>query len=163
MGFLAKILNFSGRKVKIDAGGGDILTSENYAPAGDDSQPLVTDSAVAIRTVKTGSAATIGYRDAKNVAIAAVGEKRIYARKVDGTVVAEIWLKNNGSITIKNDVCELILATDGGMKGTNNSGGFELTPAGVFTVDKLKIGGIDFDIHVHGGVTTGAGVTGVPQ
>ena len=156
MGFLAKILNFKGKKIKIDSGGGNVITAEHYAPAGDDSQPLSIDTAAAVFTARKGSAVVVGYNDNVNSPKAEAGEKRIYSRDAgSGEWKTEIWGKNDGTISLKNGACEFELKPTGAIRGSNNLGYFELTAAGVFVIN-----GIDFATHVHGGVTSGTEITG---
>jgi len=160
VGFIATIKNFTKRAVKIDTGGDNIITAEHYAPAGDDSHPLTTDYALAVSTPKKGAMATIGYTDLKNDPKTSAGDKRIYARNSEtGEMIAEIWAKNTGEITIKNAIGEFKIKADGDII----INGVKFEPGGIITASSITIGGIDFATHVHGGVTTGAGITGVPQ
>ena len=167
MGFIAKILEFNDRKVKIDSGGGNITTAEHYPPVGDDSQPLITDDdnsketdyALAVETMGTGKSAIVGYIDLKNEPKSEAGEKRIYARDKDtGEEVAEIWLKNTGEIIIKNSAGEIKLLPN----GDANINGTVLKPGGIVTCNSITIGGLSFSSHVHGGVSTGTSNTGTP-
>ena len=82
---------------------GENVTIENYRPAGDDSRPLPGDLSFSeVKDGGTGSRAELGYIDQKNAPEALVGEKRLYSRGVDGTIMAVIWLKRDGKIVIKN-------------------------------------------------------------
>lgn len=182
MGFISQILKFSGRKVTIDPGGGNLITSEDYRPAGDDSQPLVTDYALNVHVVRTGNACTVGYTDLKNSPKAAAGDKRLYARdSSSGTEVAEIWIKNSGDIDISNSAGEIKLSNGGEIDITNSIGhikllsngnidanGVIITPAGTLTATtidatNLTINGLSFAAHVHSGVQSGPSNTGGPQ
>ena len=142
MGRIAKILSFL-RVVKNDAsqskvtvvkcnpGGGANVTVEHYADAGDDSHPLTTDY-VAIQPVKTaGAEVALGYADTINTPKAQPGDKRIYSRDVNsGAVIADIWLKSDGTII-----------------GANANGQFMLAQSGDFTVNGLTI-------DINGNLTT---------
>lgn len=177
MGLIAKIKQIINKKLKIDPGGGDISTADRYSSAGDDSKPLDTDFVAAIEINRTGGHVVVGFYDPKNPSKSSKGGKRIYSRDpVSGAEKAEIWLKNTGEIVIKNNVSEFNMNTSGSIKGSNASGAFELLPNGNFVANgvtmmpggaieatSIIIDGISFDTHIHGGVTTGTGVTGVPQ
>lgn len=159
MGLIAKIKQIFDKKLKIDPGGGDISTADRYSSAGDDSKPLDTDFVAAIGINRTGGHVVIGFYDPKNASKSSKGDKRIYSRDpLFGTEKAELWIKNTGEIILKNDISKFEMDTLGSIKGSNASGAFELLSNGSFVIN-----GIPFDTHVHGGVTTGAGVTGVPQ
>jgi hypothetical protein len=177
MGFIAKIIQIIDKKLKIDPGGGDISTVDRYSSAGDDSKPLDTDFVAGIEINRTGGHVVVAFYDPKNPAKSSKGDKRIYSRDPDsGAEKAEIWLKNTGEIVIKNAVSEFNMNTSGSIKGNNALGAFELLPNGNFVANDvimkpggviettaITINGIPFAAHVHGGVTVGAGVTGVPQ
>lgn len=178
MSFFAKIINISTkeRNIKIDPGGGNVTTAKYYLPAGHDSQPLPTDYAVADSTIKTGSTVVFGFIDLINESISENGEWRVYGRDHNGIAINEIYLKKNGDILIKNSEAEILIDQNGKIRGQNQNGYFELkengefdvngttfAPGGAITASSISIGGIDFSSHVHGGVTTGAGLTGGPQ
>lgn len=128
MGVVGKLLSFvratrRGAKVsdsKVDPGGGQVLTGEHFGPSGDDSHPLPGDYAHVIK-LKSGQVVTVGYVDPKNTQKAQPGEKRIYSRDSGGEV-AEVTLKADGSIL-----------------GQNGSGSFNLTAAGDFVINGVRI------------------------
>lgn len=121
MGKLAKLLSFvrtvrRGANVsdsKVDPGGGENITSEHFAPVGDDSHPLPGDYVVAVDVQRTGVTAAVGYLDPANAQKTQPGGKRIYSRDADGNQVAEVWLKNDGTIIADNGGCTLTLNPDG--------------------------------------------------
>lgn len=122
MSRIAKILSFIRLKrndanvtdVKIDIGGGENVTSEHFSSPGDDSNPLITDYAIATSVTKTGSLAIVGYLDPINEAKTLPGEKRIYSRDEDqGAVKSELWMKQDGSVLISNENGSLFLQPDG--------------------------------------------------
>ena len=86
--------------VKCDPGGGAISTKEHYSAPGDDSFPLLTDTAVSVPVPGSGKEAVVGYLDPLNEAEAESGEKRIYSRQEDGTIVADVFLKKDGVVHI---------------------------------------------------------------
>lgn len=130
-GLIAKLLSFTrvtknGAKVsdvKVDRSGGDNATPEHFSSPGDDSFPITTDY-VALMPVGSGSRfVTVGYVDPINEPKGTEGDKRIYARDPsDGSVVAEVWLKSDGSIT-----------------GENGNGSFALQADGKFVVNGVEI------------------------
>ena len=79
--------------VEVDAGAGDTTTAELYQPPGVDSLPMAGDSALLQEAPGSGVKAAVGFDDPINAGKALVGEHRIYSRKADGTLAAEIWLK----------------------------------------------------------------------
>jgi len=164
MGRIAKILSFlrTSRNeakisdVKVDPGGGPIITAEHFAAAGDDSHPLPGDYVVLNADRGAGRESAIGYLDPHNEPRALPGDKRIYARGEDGVVIVEIWLKNTGEATVLNENGSVTLRPDGGtitttpqstfdakadgsIKGDNGSGSFELAAGGAFLVNGVTI------------------------
>lgn len=111
MGLVARVKSFARvvrngaqiADVKVDLGGGDIRTVEQFGPAGDDSAPLPGDSAAVIDQSGTGRMSSVGYQDPNSTPKALQGEKRIYARDANGNVVAELWLQGDGSLAIDTD------------------------------------------------------------
>lgn len=151
MGRIAKILSFLRvtrntakiSDVKVDSGGGANITAEHFAPVGDDSYPLKTDYALTIGTRRSGGEAVVGYSDPLNTPKAAEGDKRIYARDPsDGSVVAEMWLKNDGSIVMTNEAGDNIINPDGSVDFANGA-----------TIDKdgdvISSTGISLNLHKH--------------
>lgn len=155
MGRIAKVLSFvhtirNGAKVsdvKADAGGGANITSEHFAPPGDDSFPLEGDYEFIADTSGTGREATIGYIDPVNTPKAQAGEKRIYARDPDtGAPVIEWWLKNDGSGIMSNVSGSIELAANGNII----LNGVTITPAGVITgASAMEVNGVEVDGHTH--------------
>lgn len=87
--------------VQVDPGGGNNLTAQHFADAGDDSQPLPDDFAALDDAPGAGAVQTVGYFDPKNTGKAMPGEKRIYSRQTDGTQAAHVWCKNDGTVVIE--------------------------------------------------------------
>ncbi len=177
--------------VKLDPGGGPNVTAEHFSAPGDDSYPLAGDYVVNVSIQRSGGSAVVGYLDPKNDQKAAAGEKRIYARKADGSSVVDLWLKNDGTAVLENANGKITLAADGSIKGENSNGDIELASNGNITLNGAAItitgdsitltgatdingatistggevttaGGVDLDTHVHGGVTPGGGTTSGP-
>lgn len=173
MGHIAVILEIDGRKIKLDSGGGNIIIGEHYQPVGDDCKPLKTDFLYSSPGMITGSEIVLGFVDLINESKSDEGEKRIYSRKSSGESVAEVWLKKNGDISIKNNNAEILLKENGEINANNNSGFFKLETSGVFnangatidsggnmSVTSLTINGNNFNSHIHSGVTSGTETTG---
>ncbi len=135
MGRIAKVLSFvralrNGAKVsdvKTDFGGGANITSEHFAPVGDDSFPLKTDYALNVDVEGSGKESTVGYVDPINTPKALEGDKRIYARDAStGAVVVEVWLKSDSSAIISNSNGAIELKAD----GTVDINGLTIDPTG---------------------------------
>lgn len=102
MGFQGEVLgNEPEGDVKVDMGGGDSAIADGFAPSGDDSPPLPGDTAALEEGVESGTVQATGYHDNDNSPVADPGAKRLTARNSDGVQVAEVWIKGDGSITIK--------------------------------------------------------------
>lgn len=99
--------------VQLDPGGGPNITGQHFAPPGDDAFPLSTDYAYSAPTPQAGRFATLGYIDPKNAPVAQAGEKRIYARKADGTVAVQLWLKSDASAILSNALGRIELKANG--------------------------------------------------
>jgi hypothetical protein len=104
VGSIAKVKNWVKKILTANPGGGANIQADHMSDVGDDSVPLTTDYAALIIVPGTGRAASIGYSDPKNESKSNAGDKRIYSRdKNTGGQVAEIWLKNDGTIEITGD------------------------------------------------------------
>lgn len=136
---VAKILSFDrvsgdASDVKVDRGGGDNLTGQHFSAPGDDSHPLPGDYVLMSDPRGSGRQSVSGYHDPKNLQTAAAGEKRIYSRDESGATVAEVWLKNDGSINIQS--------INGASVFIN---GVEITPDG----DIKLANGVVLGVHTH--------------
>lgn len=147
MGRIAKLLSFFRvtrntakiSDVKVDPGGGPNITAEHFSASGDDAHPLPGDYVALNTDSGSGRESAIGYLDPLNEPKALPGDKRIYARDEDGTLISEIWLKNTGEALISNDNGSVTLSPDGSIKGANANGSFELQAGGDFLVNSVKI------------------------
>lgn len=121
MGRIAKILSFirnpvndiNKTDVKLNPDGGSNINAQHFSSPGDDAFPLNTDFVVTTKVQGEGKEAAIGYADPKNAPKTSSGEKRIYSRDVNGDEIAEIWLKNDGTIEIANQNGSVKINTDG--------------------------------------------------
>ena len=156
MGLIAVLKSFSRvirnganvSDVKVDAGGGDNKTAEHFSAPGDDSSPLPGDYAMMASTRKSGGLAAVGYIDPANEHITGPGGKRIYSRSENGVIVADIWLKNDGSIAITGidivTVNGLIISISGAV---NTNGSID----GIIIKDNSVPLGVMLATHTHPG------------
>jgi len=163
-------------EVKCDIGGGYIVTGQQFAPSGDDSMPLPGDYSVLMDTTGTGNIALLGYVDPLDQQLALPGEKRLYARNVEGFVVATAHLKNDGTIISWNGKVSTTMNPDGSSTLTNGSGtqtllangdinlnGVVIKPDGTIISPKIiqtpliEVDGKELKDHIHG--LSGGGTT----
>lgn len=104
--------------ITADPGGGANVTAELFQPAGEDSQSLQGDYLIGVSISTAGGKAIVGFIDPANAPKSEPGDVRRYSRNGAGAQVAEIWLKNDGSVTINNA-----------------NGWFDLTAAGVIELN----------------------------
>jgi len=137
-GIIGKLLSFArvqreGAKlsdVKIDIGGGDVLTAEYTHPSGDDSFPLPDDYVSLVRIPRSGRVLVLGFVETDAEQKAEAGDKRIYARDASRVEMAEVWLKSDGTVVVANDNGSFTLRPDGSQIGENSNGNFELRADG---------------------------------
>ena len=155
MGLIAKLASFvrltkNGAQVadvKLDPGGGAMRTAEHFSSSGDDSFPLSTDYVVTNRIEGTGRLAAVGYLDPNSAPSAQAGEKRIYARNPNsGATVAEVWLKNDGTVIVSNGSGDIELEPSGDVviNGVTISAGGNISG-----VNSLRTPTLDLVGHIH--------------
>lgn len=122
-------------ELKCDAGDGDPSTVGHFTPPGTDAQPLAGDVAYLGDDVGRGNEQATGYQDPKNPGVAGPGEHRIYSRAADGSIVAEIWAKADGSILVRSVLAGSTaeLGADGSIDLSNAAGGLAVDAAGNVT------------------------------
>ena len=126
--------------VKVDQGGGENITAEQFSTPGDDSQPRAEDYVYLGAVRQNGRASALGYVDPGNAQKAAEGEKRIYARDENGAEICEVWLKADGTVRVENTGGAIFdVLPSGAIKGSNGSGVFELQSGGDFVVNGATI------------------------
>lgn len=118
----------------------DARTAKEAAPYGTDSNPIKGMTAVYSQTSNKKDRVIIGYIN-KN-GLAASGEHRTFSTDDDGVVKFFIWQKKDGT-------CEIGGNSDFMVRFNALKSGF----------DQLRQ---DFNTHVHTGVQTGGGSSGVP-
>jgi hypothetical protein len=151
----ARALREGGERVSdviVDPGGGANITVQHYADPGDDSHPVMSDRGVIVGTPGKGRARIVGYADLINTPKALVGDKRIYSRDSNGASIAEIWLKNDGSIVVSN--------TNGNFE-LKNDGSIDINGDVVIT-GNLSVAGKDFITHTHPQANDSGGNVEVP-
>lgn len=89
-----------GLDVQCDPGGGANVTAPVFAPPGTDAAPLPGDWVALEDSPGTGAEQATGFADTKLEGKAKPGEHRIYARRADGTLAIELWLKADGTLVI---------------------------------------------------------------
>ncbi len=132
MGLISRVLSFTRivgnsanvSDVKADPGGGPNITMGHFAPAGDDSFPIDTDYVVSVGVPGSGRQAAVGYADPLNTPKALKGDKRIYARKADGSVGVDLWLHADGTGRLENYNGSVTLAPDGTLTLLNSNGSY---------------------------------------
>lgn len=100
-----KRVEVDGRKlleVRADCAGHE-LEGVAYQAPGLDAPPLADDLVVMVETARNVDGAAVGYVDTVNAGKAEAGEFRVYARKADGSIPCEIYLKKDGSIVVLVD------------------------------------------------------------
>jgi hypothetical protein len=161
MGRVSQVVSVDPEKgVKVDDGSGEQYYAELFGPPGEDSPPLAGDEVSLSESDGAGEEHALGFDDTTERK-AAPGERRVYARRPDGTLACEVWLKGDGSIAITN-----LLAQQGGTfeireDGTVVINGVEFSPTGSVTVPPgATLGGaVDLITHVHGVAAVGSPTT----
>jgi hypothetical protein len=126
-------------------------TVAHFSAPNEDSAPLPGDFELVIKQRGTGRYAVVGYADTVNAKKSEGGEKRLFSRNAGGTEVAELWLKNDGSIRLSNAFGYFELKPDGSVE----SNGAKITLIGDF----ITASGVSLMLHTHA-VTTAPGTTG---
>ena len=142
------------RIAQIELRGEDTATVVNFTAPGEDSQPMTGDAIVIIPAGDRGQQIVLASLDQTNKPKAVPGEKRIYSRKPNHDLAIELWLKADGDAVMTNGLGSFRMLADGSV----NINGVVITKTGVVTLPN----GVALNTHIHGGVTTGTGVTGVP-
>lgn len=89
-----------GLDVQCDPAGGANVTAPVFGPAGVDAVPLPGDYVALEDSTGAGAEQATGFADVRLSGRAQPGEVRIYARKSDGSLAIELWLKTDGTLVI---------------------------------------------------------------
>lgn len=148
-------------EVKCDAGDGDPSTVGHFTPPGTDAQPLAGDVAYLGDDLGRGNEQAVGYQDPKNAGVAGPGEHRIYSRAPDGSIVAEIWAKADGSILVRSALAgsSVELGADGSVTITTPQASAELGADGAVDLSNAT-GGVAVDAAGNVTFTTPLGTFG---
>lgn len=121
-------------ELKIDIGGGEIITVPLYSAAGIDSKPCLDDYVVCAETVGYSGQSAVGFLDRQNVSGAKEGEIRIVGRGESGPEVSEIYLKNDGGMSLNNHVASIDLDSEGTIEARTGPGSIRMDIAGNITI-----------------------------
>lgn len=158
-------------EVKVDLGGDNIMTAQDYSTS--DFRPLPGDYASISpeETTYSNKGVAVGYLDAVNVGLSLPGESRAYARNAANEIVATIALKTTGEVQITNDAATVEFTPEGIMRLTNSGGGeFVIGADGTITINGVTFpagtpdviaGAVSLTKHVHP-VTAAPGTTDPP-
>jgi hypothetical protein len=91
----------------------ETITAELLLGPGCDSLPIQGDEVLLSEGEGAGATYAMAFGDAKNAGTAEGGEWRGYSRDADGDVIAECWLKKDGTAVTKNKNGSLTLKPDG--------------------------------------------------
>ncbi len=122
---------------------GDKRDFQLYGPCNEDFAPPFNILALPVNVGRGGGFLILySYCNEQIAPIALPGERRLYSTNEDGnTVKAEIFIKNTGSILIKNDIGSFEMKVNGE---------FEINGATITTGgDFITASGISLDNHTH--------------
>lgn len=137
MGIIGKLLSFTRTTrdnakqadVKI-ATSGDTLTAQYVQGAGDDAVPLPGDYPLCVRIERAGRIVVVGFVEPDATQTAQAGERRMYSRNASREEMAEVWIKNDGTVLVSNASGYYELRPDGSQKLHNDNGSYELRANG---------------------------------
>lgn len=146
-GVIGKLLSFvraprngaAQSDVKLDTGGGDVLTATHAQGAGDDAHPLPGDYPISIRIDRSGGLFVVGFVEPDAVQAAQPGDRRLYSRDGSRAEVAQVWLKNDGTVLVSNSAGSYELRPDGSQRSENSAGYYELRADGIVEVNTATI------------------------
>lgn len=146
-----RVVEDSVPKVRVFVDEGDsenpeLIEAELLSEPGVDALPLPGDEVSIIESEGSGNTISQAFADLMNPGKAEQGERRTYARADDGKIVAEVWLKKDGTVVTKNDKGKLTLHTDGTLEYGD----------GLFIVD------LEGNVKFKGEVTAMAGTPDAP-
>lgn len=142
-GLIGKLLSFTRVErneaklsdLKVDVGGGDVLTAEYTNPTGEDAVPLKDDYVTLLRINRSGRVLVVGFVETDAQQTAQAGEKRFYARNEQREEMVQLWLKNDGTALISNENGSCELRPDGSYKVMNDEGSSELRVDGSYRIE----------------------------
>ena len=146
------------RDVLVNPTAGANVTAPRFGPPGDDSLPLPEDTAALISTRRRGGRAAVAFID-NTSPVADPGEKRIYARDANGAVVASLYLKKDGTVSITGPGASVVMAPDGTVQVVNAAGEAKLLPDGSWDANGVK-SDILGNLTVPGNLVVGGSIGG---
>lgn len=142
-------------EIENDPGGGRVVTSVSYQPAGFDSSPIPgLDGCVTVGVGGTGKRVALGFVNPERSDITAPGEVSLYARDgITGAAISIVHLRNDGTMLIFSAVGgnQVTLNPSGLCVVANGAGAIALEPSGEIDLNGAKI-------SVAGEITNAAGV-----
>lgn len=136
-----------GLDVQADPGGGANVTAPVFGPPGTDAVPLPGDYVALEDSTGTGAEQATGFADVRLAGRAQPGEVRLYARRTDGSLAIELWLKTDGTLVI-------------GSGGDVTINGVTITPQGairapgeVTAMASSPGASVSLSTHIHGSNT----------
>jgi len=144
-----------GLVVKVDLGGGEIVTADLMTPPGDGSQPRIGDATSVEESSTVGGWQASGYWDPENDSPAGRGEVYRYGRDSDGNVVCSFHLKSDGTLVVSANA-KVELESPEVVLNTPNCKLSDSAGKGVMRVGDLFSGSTPPLV-----VTTGAGAGGI--
>jgi hypothetical protein len=141
-----------GPETDLDLGGSDKGTADHFGGGGEDSPPLKGDWVTAVQLDgSTESLAAVAYSD-DTERVAAAGEKRTYARNSDGSVVAEVHMKGDGSVTIARTAGSSVeVASNGAITIDAGAGTISIDAAGAISISGASVSlqtGTSLGVHL---------------
>lgn len=130
--------------VKVDRGGGATVNAALLTAPNVDSLPLPGDVAHVEETKRNGGPNAVATVDPKGEPVAQPGEFRATARTADGTVVAAVHVKADGSVVVTTEAGDNTFNPDGSVEFSN---GAQLDAGG----DYITATGISLNLHRHVG------------
>ncbi len=125
--------------VKHDPGGGANQTGRHFQDPNTDSAPLPGDYLVTVHVQQSGSEEAVAYLDPSQAQTAQPGENRTYSRNGGGTEVAQVYLKNDGTIEVSNDSGSVTLEPSGRILAANRGGFIDLQAGGTVDINGFTI------------------------
>ena len=141
-----------GPETDLDLGGSDLATADHFGAGGEDSPPLKGDwLTVTQLDGSTESLAAVAYSD-DTTRTAAAGEKRTYSRDSGGSVVAEVHMRGDGSVTVTRTAgSSVAIASDGSITIDAGAGTISIDAAGAISISGASVSlanGTSLGVHL---------------
>lgn len=135
-------------RVMVDPGGNPARTTDHISSPGLDAPPLEGDDfGFGLRSSGEGRFVVLGYASPRSWRSALPGERRQVSRAISGDVVAEFYLRRDGTI--------LLLGAGGGKAELQTNGDWDVNGAKItIDGDVVTSDGISLRSHTHEGSPT---------